>query len=133
MRLTYGNYSYGRLAYRTPYYGYWTPGVCGSKITTETANVVCKTICGNRNGRFYGSILRAPKHFYGEPQYYSVMSLECRGDEGSIQNCSQNALSYNASNEYCGVKETVGVQCFKEQSGIGQGMQTFEHINLNLL
>jgi hypothetical protein len=120
VRLENGNYKYGRLAYRTSYYGYWTPGVCGFKVTTETANVVCKTICGTRDGRFYGSILRAPDHFYGEPYYYSVMYLGCRGDEGSIQNCSQNVLSYNASFEYCGVKETVGIQCFKEQSGIEQ-------------
>ena len=114
-------YYYGRLAYRT-YYG-WTPGVCGSGVTTETANVVCKTICGTHDGRFYGSILRAPKHFWGEPLEYSIMYLRCRGDENSIQNCNQyNYYGYNISNENCGVRETVGIQCFKEQSGYRQGM-----------
>jgi hypothetical protein len=119
LRLENNYYNSGRLAYRT-YYG-WTPGVCGYRVPTETANVVCKTICGTRHGRFYGSILRAPKHFWGEPLEYAVMYLGCRGDENSIQNCNQYIPNgYNISYESCSVKETVGIQCFKEQSGYGQ-------------
>lgn len=109
-----GYYYYqGRLAYENRYYG-WSQGVCGSDVTTETANVVCNIICGTVDGRYYGSIQRASRHYSDNyPSKYSVAYLGCVGTEKAIQDCPQTLDYYN--NYDCRVKEKVGIYCFKEQ------------------
>lgn len=85
--------------------------MCGDNIATETANVVCRTICGNQDGVFYGSILRSSMHFPSSGMDSArATNLQCKGTENFIQDCPQYQLQPGS---ICMVNETVGISCFQ--------------------
>lgn len=110
LKLLHGTYYEGQLSYNKQGQ---VVGVCGDNIGTETANFVCRTICGTNDGIFYGSVLRSSVHFPLATNFVnnaSVSNLQCKGNEDSIQNCPQSNIGSFVN---CNVKETASISCFR--------------------